>query len=148
SKRLPDGHDPAGLDEPEMSGGGVVGDPVGEDQRLLGVGPAGHGLERLDPHRDAAEWLGHVGAGCLLPCTSFVEPAEGTQLTATDGRQRCLQFLGRAALTGAEGVDERAGIAGPRLAGAHQNSNWTERRSAVIGSIRSLMTAWCSGCDL
>jgi hypothetical protein len=70
--------------------------------------------ELLDAEGHAAERQVHVGRLGLLPGRLRVQVREGVQLAGLDRRERGVELLERRAVLGAEGVDERTGIAQPR----------------------------------
>jgi hypothetical protein len=94
-----------------------VGHPVGEHQRLLGVGPPRHRLQRLDAHRHATEGQRGVGLGGRGASPLGVDEDERAEVARLDGRQGGLQLLERRALLRPEGFDERAGVSQPRCIG-------------------------------
>ena len=56
--------------------------PVPEHERALGVGPALHRVELLEPGRHAAEGQRHVGGGCGRAGPVRVDVGEGVQVAA------------------------------------------------------------------
>ena len=92
---------------------GGRGDPVAEHERRLGPGPARHRLELLDGGGHAAERQRHVGRPSRVERPLGVDVGEAVQLGGLDGGERGLELLDRRALTGAEGVDEAAGVTLP-----------------------------------
>ena len=98
-------------------GGVVVGDPVLEDQRRLGVRPALHRLELLDAHGHPAEGQRDVGRGRRGPGGLGVQVAERIQVRGLDGGQGCVERLGGTEGPGPEGVDQGAGVFEPGLVG-------------------------------
>ena len=124
------GQDRPGGPEPGHLGGVVVGDPVLEDQRGLGVGPPVDRLELLHPDGDPAEGEGDVGRCGRGPGRVGIEVAEGVEPRGLDGGQRCLEGLGGADGPGPEGVDERAGVSEPGLIGHGPDATGNGRRAA------------------
>ena len=74
---------------------GVRRDPVPEDQRRLGLGPAPNRLELLDSGGHPAERLRHVGPGRRGSSLVAIKEAEGVQVAGVDGGQRGLELLDR-----------------------------------------------------
>ena len=90
-----DRHRAAPVDEPLDVMRGVGRDAIGEHERRLAEGPAGHRLELLDAGRHATERLRHVGVGRRPPGSFGVEVDERVQVRRVDRGERRVELLER-----------------------------------------------------
>ena len=91
------------------------------------------GSSSLMPDGHAAEGLGDVGRRRDRPGPVGVEVGEAVEVARLDGRQGGVELLDRRALAGAEGVDERAGVTGPRACRSCAELGTSEPQNARKG---------------